>query len=219
MIDDPVLANDWHAVAWASELAAGQAKPVRLLEDDVVIWRNRDGVHAWQDLCVHRGSRLSFGRVVNDCLACPYHGWEYDSSGRCVRIPAHPGQPPPARAHTTVYLVKECYGLVWVCLGNPAQDVPAFPEWEDASFSKIPAGPYLYRAHGPRVIDNFLDVAHFPFVHMGFWAIRCRPRSATTRQKFARTASRLEKFLFGSRIPTERESLRRLRIRSVFRVR
>ena len=35
-------------------------------------------------------------------------------------------------------------------------------------FSKIPAGPYLYRAHGPRVVENFLDVAHFPFVHMGY---------------------------------------------------
>ena len=168
MIDDPILVNDWHAVAWASDLATGQAKPVRLLEHDVVIWRNKDGVHAWQDLCVHRGSKLSFGRVVNECLACPYHGWEYDSSGQCVRMPAHPAQPPPARAHTTVYLVKERYGLVWVCLGDPALDVPAFPEWEDASFSKIPAGPYLYRAHGPRVVENFLDVAHFPFVHMGY---------------------------------------------------
>ena len=199
-------------------LRPGKRKPVRLLEHDVVIWRNQDGVHAWQDLCVHRGSKLSFGRVVNDCLACPYHGWEYDSSGQCVRIPAHPGQPPPARAHTTVYPVKERYGLVWVCLGNPAQDVPAFPEWEDASFSKIPAGPYLYRAHGPRVVENFLDVAHFPFVHMGYLGDPSQTEIGDYEAEITRGRRRHPgEFPCGSQIPTEPESPRRLRTRSMFR--
>jgi phenylpropionate dioxygenase-like ring-hydroxylating dioxygenase large terminal subunit len=168
MIDDPVLVDDWHVVARFSEMKTGEPKPVRLLDHDVVLWQSHDGLCAWQDLCLHRGARLSAGRVKRDCLACPYHGWEYDSSGQCVRIPAHPNQPPPARAHTTVYKVKERYDLVWVCLGNPKQDIPAFPEWEDSSFVKVASGPYLFRAHGPRVIENFLDVAHFPFVHAGY---------------------------------------------------
>jgi phenylpropionate dioxygenase-like ring-hydroxylating dioxygenase large terminal subunit len=168
MIDDPVLLNDWHPVAWASQVRAAEPTPVRLLDTDLVLWRSRDGVHVWRDLCVHRGSRLSAGRVVDECLACPYHGWEYDSSGRCVRIPAHPDQPPPARARTTVYAVKERYDLVWVCMGEPQREIPAFPEWDDVSFKKVSAGPYVYRAHGPRVIENFLDVAHFPFVHAGY---------------------------------------------------
>lgn len=85
-----------------------------------------------------------------------------------MRIPAHPDQPPPARARAAVYAVKEKYGLVWVCLGNPQQDVPDFPQWENTSFQKVTAGPYRYCAHGPRVIENFLDVAHFPFVHAGY---------------------------------------------------
>jgi phenylpropionate dioxygenase-like ring-hydroxylating dioxygenase large terminal subunit len=168
MIDDPVLLNDWHAVAWTSQIQDTRPAAIRLLENDLVLWRNRDGLHAWRDLCVHRGSRLSAGHITNDCLACPYHGWEYHSSGQCVRIPAHPHQPPPARARATVYAVKERYGLVWVCLGNPDRDVPKFLEWDDPSFEKILAGPYLYRAHGPRAIENFLDVAHFPFVHAGY---------------------------------------------------
>jgi phenylpropionate dioxygenase-like ring-hydroxylating dioxygenase large terminal subunit len=168
MIDDPILLNDWHPVAWASQVRDGAPMAIRLLGTDLVIWRNGDGVHVWRDLCVHRGSRLSAGRVVKDCLACPYHGWEYDSSGRCVHIPAHPDQPPPARARATVYAVKEKFDLVWVCAGEPRCDIPEFPEWDDVSFTKISAGPYLYRAHGPRVIENFLDVAHFPFVHAGY---------------------------------------------------
>lgn len=167
MIDDPVLLNDWHAVAWASHVSDTAPASIRLLDHDLVLWRSTGGMHVWRDLCVHRGSKLSMGRVTNNCLACPYHGWEYDSTGRCARIPAHPDQPPPARAQATVHTAKVKYDLVWVCLGNSARDIPEFPEWDDRSFEKIPAGPYLYRAQGPRAIENFLDVAHFPFVHAG----------------------------------------------------
>lgn len=168
MIDDPILRNDWHAVAWSAQLTGAAPEAARLLDENLVVWRNRQGVHAWKDLCVHRGSRLSTGRVVDECLACPYHGWEYDSSGRCVRMPAHPDQPPPARAGVTTYTAKEAYGLVWVCLGNSTRALSPFPEWDDSSFRKVFAGPYLYRAHGPRVVENLLDVAHFPFVHAGY---------------------------------------------------
>ncbi len=168
MIDDPLLLKDWHAVAWSSDLTSAAPKAVRLLDESVVLWRNRDGVHAWKDLCIHRGSRLSAGRIAGNCLACPYHGWEYDSSGRCVRIPAHPEQPPPARATVTTYAAREAHGLVWVRLGNSNRDLAPFPEWDDSSFRKVFTGPYLYRAHGPRVVENLLDVAHFPFVHAGY---------------------------------------------------
>ena len=43
-----------------------------------------------------------------------------------------------------------------------------FSEWEDACFRKVLTGPYLFKAQGPRIIENFLDVGHFPFVHAGF---------------------------------------------------
>jgi phenylpropionate dioxygenase-like ring-hydroxylating dioxygenase large terminal subunit len=58
--------------------------------------------------------------------------------------------------------------LIWVCLGAPKEDVPLFSEWDDVSFRKVGAGPYVFKAHGPRIIENFLDVGHFPFVHAGF---------------------------------------------------
>jgi phenylpropionate dioxygenase-like ring-hydroxylating dioxygenase large terminal subunit len=168
MINDPILIDDWHVVARSSELAEGGVRPARLLGQDLVLWRSNQGVCAWPDFCLHRGARLSGGRVQDGCLICPYHGWNYDASGRCVRIPAHVGQPPPARARTAAYQVTERYGLIWVCLGPPKNDVPVFAEWENLSFRKVHAGPYLFRAHGPRVIENFLDVGHFPFVHAGF---------------------------------------------------
>ena len=166
MIDDALLVNDWHAVARSSDIA-GEPRPARLLDHDLVLWRSERGIHAWQDLCAHRGARLSLGRVENSCLICPYHGWQYDASGRCVRIPAHPAQPPPDRARANVHHAAEKYGLVWVSLGTPRQEIPPFDEWGAPGFRIIHAGPYLFRAHAPRVIENFLDVGHFPFVHAG----------------------------------------------------
>jgi phenylpropionate dioxygenase-like ring-hydroxylating dioxygenase large terminal subunit len=168
MIKDPVLVNDWHVVARSLDAGTGKVMAARLLGQDLVLWRSKEGLCAWQDLCVHRGAKLSGGSVQDECLICPYHGWNYGASGRCLRIPAHPSQPPPARARVTTYHVTERYGLVWVCLGTPRQEVPDFPLWNDPSFRKVDAGPYFFKAHGPRIIENFLDVGHFPFVHAGF---------------------------------------------------
>jgi phenylpropionate dioxygenase-like ring-hydroxylating dioxygenase large terminal subunit len=189
MVDDPLLVNDWHVVARSRDLDARQVRPARLLGRDIVLWREQDrpptgfvaeaappAIHAWRDLCLHRGAKLSGGRVIakedrasapSDCLACPYHGWEYDSTGQCARIPASPSQPPPAKARVETYKAQDKFGFVWVCLGEPRADVPDFPEWSDTTFRKVDAGPYLFHAQGPRVIENFLDVGHFPFVHAG----------------------------------------------------
>ncbi len=167
MIDDPVLLDDWHVVARSSDAPAGEVRSARLLGRDLVLWRSNQGLCAWQDLCLHRGAKLSLGRIQDGCLMCPYHGWTYDASGQCVRIPAHPSQPPPARARATSFLVAERYGFIWVSLGAPKEDVPLFPEWDDVSYRKVDAGPYAFKAQGPRIIENFLDVGHFPFVHAG----------------------------------------------------
>lgn len=175
MIDDPVLVNDWHILGKSEDIQEGKPYPFRLLGEDLVLWRSGGQVMAWKDLCIHRGARLSMGSIKEDHLACPYHGWEYESSGQCVRFPAHPGQVPPPKARAFSYQIKEQYGLVWVSLGNPQQDIPPFPEWPDPSFRKVLCGPYTMEATGPRAIENFLDVAHFPFVHGGLLGDQAHP--------------------------------------------
>jgi phenylpropionate dioxygenase-like ring-hydroxylating dioxygenase large terminal subunit len=177
MIDDPLLVNDWHPVASLEQLAAKPVQAMRLLGEDLVIWKGTTGYQAWQDLCVHRGSKLSLGKVFeNDCLRCPYHGWTYASDGHCVQMPAHPDQTPPAKARVKTYQVKEGYGLLWVCLGTPTRDLPPFPEWGQPGFAKAVCGPFAHvRANGPRLIENYLDAAHFPFVHEGVLGDPNRP--------------------------------------------
>ena len=173
MIDDPVLLNDWHAVLPLSHLDATGIVGARLLGEELVIWRAGERVLAWQDLCLHRGTRLSLGEVHDDArLMCPYHGWTYDSDGRCVHMPAHPGQSPSPRARVCRYHACVHFDFVWVCLGEPQYPLPPFPEWDDSSFRRVLCGPYPFRAAGPRMVENFLDVAHFPFVHENILGVR-----------------------------------------------
>src|SRR6266516_4559840 len=157
MLNDPVLLNDWHVVAYASELKEGKPMAVRLLEEDIVLWRVGDKIHAWRDLCLHRGTRLSLGKVEEETLICPYHGWTYNEEGQCIRFPAHPDQVPPVKARVKVYQAQEKYNWIWVTLGNPVKDIPTFPQWDDASFHKVHCGPYQYNASGPRALENLLD--------------------------------------------------------------
>lgn len=164
-----MLRDDWHVVARVPDLPEGRPVAARLLDEDLVLWRIGSEVHAWRDLCVHRGARLSLGSVSLEerTLACRYHGWTYGEDGRCVRFPAHPGQRPPAGARATVYPVRQRYDWVWVSLGDPPGDVGPFPQWGDPDFRVVHCGPYVVQAGGPRVVENFLDVTHFPFVHQG----------------------------------------------------
>jgi phenylpropionate dioxygenase-like ring-hydroxylating dioxygenase large terminal subunit len=171
MLDDPVLINDWHPVCRANAVVAGGVAAARLLGEDLVLWRPQDSaepVQVWRDLCIHRGARLSLGKVNQRGLACPYHGWVYDSTARCVHIPAHPEQTPPAKAKAQPYRAQERYGLIWVTLGDPAHDIPHFPEEGQAGYQFVTCGPFgPVHAGAPRIIENFLDVTHFPFVHGG----------------------------------------------------
>jgi nitrite reductase/ring-hydroxylating ferredoxin subunit len=140
VITDPVLVDDWHPVVTSEELVARRVVGARLLGEDIVVWQADGRALAWQDLCVHRGTRLSLGRVDGGTLQCPYHGWVYGADGQCLRIPALPDAPPPRKARVKTYRALGRYGLVWVSLGEPAHDAPPFPEWDDGGFRKLLCG-------------------------------------------------------------------------------
>lgn len=170
-VNDPLLLNEWFPAAWSSSLPENKLQSLRVLGQDLVLWRTNGTVHAWKDLCVHRGAKLSLGKILRtdkgECVVCPYHGWEYNSRGECVRIPAHPEQPPPSRARAETYAARDKYGLIWVCLGKPAGEIPAFPEAEAPELRIIRVGPYEFHAQAPRIIENVMDMSHLPFAHGG----------------------------------------------------
>jgi phenylpropionate dioxygenase-like ring-hydroxylating dioxygenase large terminal subunit len=170
-LNDPLLLNEWFAVAWSSSLLENKLQPVRVLGQELVLWRTNGAVHAWKDLCIHRGAKLSLGKISRsdkgECIVCPYHGWEYSPSGECVRIPAHTEQPPPSRARAETFVARDKYGMVWVCLGKPAGEIPVFPEADAPELRLIRVGPYEFHAQGPRIIENIMDMSHLPFAHGG----------------------------------------------------
>ena len=166
--NDPALFNDWHPVAVAAALAGDKPLAVGLLDHELVLWRDSDGVlHAWDDRCPHRGTRFSIGELAGDTLGCAYHGWRFDQTGHCIHVPAQPDAPISPLARAVVRHVRERYGLIWVCLGEPAFDVLPFPEYDDAQLRKVLCGPYIVETSGPRIVENFLDMAHFGYVHDG----------------------------------------------------
>jgi len=163
---DRVIFNDWHVVATVDSLSPGTLQPVRVLEQDLVLWCGEDNsLHVWEDRCPHRSVKLSNGKVDKNTLVCPYHGMVYNASGQCIKVPAHPNYLPPKQACVRQYPVQEHYGLVFVCLGEEPNAIAPFPEWADDSYIKALSGPYVCRTGGYRAIENFLDVAHFPYVH------------------------------------------------------
>ena len=165
MIESNALHNEWHVVHRSRDLVDGDVKAVRLLGQDLVLWRSAGRAMAWLDLCIHRGARLSLGQVRADELVCPYHGWRYGHDGKCTLIPAQPKDPIPTRACAQTYHCQEKSGFIWVCLGEPAHDIPTHPEWENDDFLKVFTGPYTFKASAPRAVENVIDVSHFPFVH------------------------------------------------------
>ena len=162
----------WHPVGKAVDLA-GYPKAVVLLEEDVVIWQTPDGrFQAWADRCPHRGTKLSLGRVQNGQLECAYHGWQFDQAGQCKLMPALPAFTPAAGYRACTHEAREAYGLVWVRLAPGEQALPVFAAESDERLRKVNCGPYLVQSSGPRVVENFLDLAHFGFVHEGWLGSR-----------------------------------------------
>jgi phenylpropionate dioxygenase-like ring-hydroxylating dioxygenase large terminal subunit len=165
-MSDPILLDDWHPIAASKALVAGTPTPVRLLDTELVLWRDAAGQpQLWLDRCPHRGARLSLGRIVDDRLVCAYHGWRFGSGGACLDIPAQPGLPVPARARVPTFALRERYGLVWACLGQPGRELPVLPETEVPGVRTLVCGPFDVASSGPRIIENFLDLAHFAYVH------------------------------------------------------
>ncbi len=168
----PVLINDWHPVAETAALTPGKVLAAKLMGHELAIWRSADGtVRIWEDRCPHRGARFSIGRIENDGVTCAYHGWRFAADGQCVHLPAQPDFKPSANMKARAYHARERYGLVWACIGDPASgqthDLLPFPEYDDANLRKVLCGPYDVACSGPRIVENFLDMAHFGFVHSG----------------------------------------------------
>lgn len=165
MIED--LEDRWYAIAEPRALRDGPLA-IRRFGERYVLWRRRDGaVAGLPDRCPHRSVALSPGRVVDDCIECPFHGFRFDAAGQCRVIPAQPHDCPSTRYRVRdVPIVREQHGWIWMWRGRqdaPTGDIPFFEQLEGLPRSRGFA--LEWNAHYSRVIENQLDFTHLPFVH------------------------------------------------------
>lgn len=164
--------NFWYP---AEEAASVTDKPlkVRMLGLDFVLWRDRTGqVRCVHNTCTHRGGSLGDGKVVGDCIQCPYHGWKFNGDGVCERIPSLGAlDKVPRRSRIDAYPVAERYGLVFVFLGDlpESERPPIMPvaEWGQPGWRGL-SMRYRWRANYVRLVENQSDPSHVEFVHAGF---------------------------------------------------
>jgi len=175
------LAAFWHPVCTLAELRAAEGRTfgVTLLGRDLVVAELTGDVPsfvAMDDRCLHRSTRLSVGWAEPDGVRCAYHGWKWDGGGRCIDVPSMPEGPIPAKAKVRAYRVAERYGLIWVCLDDRADNpIPAFVADGDETLKIVPGEPYTWPVSALRRVENFVDLAHFAWVHVGTLGRREEP--------------------------------------------
>lgn len=166
--DNPQLLNHWYAIARDVEVTKGVIGR-RLLGESLVLYKDASGaVVAAPDRCPHREAPLSAGQVKDGVLVCCYHGWSFGEQGNCVSIPsANPDLRLPKRGNLKCFKSQVKYGLVWVCLGEPVDEIPVITQDADAVYRRINNPVEQWQVSATRMTDNFMDIAHFPWVHTG----------------------------------------------------
>jgi phenylpropionate dioxygenase-like ring-hydroxylating dioxygenase large terminal subunit len=168
---DPALRRAWHVVARSTDVGVDPMQ-VKLLGDRWALVRlpapgGGTRIAGFADRCPHRLAPLSAGRVVGDALQCAYHGWCFDGDGACTEIPALVGSDHiPGRARATVPAgIAERGGLVFLAPEEPRNELFDFAIVDDPRFLHGALEPAPARVGAGLMIDNFLDQAHFPFIH------------------------------------------------------
>lgn len=174
--DRAYLRHFWHSVCTVAELERSNPAgvgpiSVTLLDEPLAIAQLGGKVVALFDRCAHRFSKLSAGKVIDyNVLQCPYHGWQYDSAGKCVRMPACPRDPIPSKAFTLTYECDVKYDIVWVRLDSSwdCTSIPYCGAWDNPDFRRvIVPDSYQWMTSAERRWENFTDFSHFAYVHPG----------------------------------------------------
>jgi 5,5'-dehydrodivanillate O-demethylase len=162
-----LLRRYWQPVAALAELEKRWTKKVRLLGEDLVLFRNRQGeLGLIEEQCPHRRASFLHGIPTQDGIRCPYHGWEFDGRGKCLSQPNEPDNPAfRAKVCTTAYPVEEMGGLVWAYLGpEPRPLLPRFDGFVAEGAIRM-MGRALLPVNWLQIMENSMDPIHTEWLH------------------------------------------------------
>ena len=163
-----VLRRYWQPAALSEELmGARPVVPVRLMGEDLVLFRSTDGALGLVGRnCPHRGADLAFGRCEDNGLRCPFHGWHFDATGQCVEQPGEPeGSQMFTKIRAKAYPVQERNGIVFAYMG--AGEPPPFPNFDcfRAPDSHVFSFKGLWECNWLQAMEVGIDPAHASFLH------------------------------------------------------
>ena len=165
-----VLRRYWHPVAAVPELDEEPVLAVKLLGENLALYRNDQGeMGLVAQRCPHRGASLAYGIPEDAGLRCPYHGWLFSAMGQCLEQPAEPADSTfKDRIRIPAYPIQEMGGLIWAYLGpEPAPLLPRFeifvrPDMDhDVGISRLPC-------NWVQVAENTVDPMHIEYLHMKY---------------------------------------------------
>jgi 5,5'-dehydrodivanillate O-demethylase oxygenase subunit len=160
----------WHPVATVAELDDHPVKALRLMGEDLVLFKDRSGAYGLIDRhCPHRRADLSYGYVEEGGLRCSYHGWQFSTNGACISQPyddlAYPQRRLKEKIRTKAYKAEARAGLLWAYMGpEPAPLVPNYEPftWDNGFvqivYAQIPC-------NWVQCQENSIDPVHFEWLH------------------------------------------------------
>ena len=169
----------WWQIGWSQEFPVGEVRPLRYFDEDLVAWRGEGGdLHVLEAHCQHLGAHIGYGgKVVGDCVQCPFHHWEFDADGRCRRIPA--ACEIPAFARQMAFPAVERHGGVFVFNGAaPAYPLPFFDGLDPAGLSMAPPFTLALDCPWPMVGANGKPL---PFWQQGYGYVDLQAAVALVR--------------------------------------
>jgi 5,5'-dehydrodivanillate O-demethylase len=167
-----LLRRYWYPIAVTSELDENPTKRVRLLGEDLILYRDRSGnLGLLEPQCAHRRVNLFYGIPERNGLRCPYHGWLYDNTGVCIQQPyEEAAEPNSIRGRVTLkaYPAQALGGLIWAYLGP--QPAPMIPHWEPLvrADSLRDVGVTVIPCNWLQIMENSLDPVHTEWLHSAF---------------------------------------------------
>ncbi len=155
--------NHWYAVARSIEVKS-EPVSVTLWHQAIVLYRGQSGkVHALEDICPHRFVKLSSGRAIAEQLECAYHGWRFESSGKCSYVPYLVKNQKLPSCKIRTFPVQELYGFIWIFPGDKSCSNSVFPleiyEWEHLNYIAT-ISVIKCRAHYSYLVENLMDMHH-----------------------------------------------------------